>query len=56
LDVIVFGITFEYRITINKMSTCFVVRDTYHPQEDLDRNWSASIGGWDIGDFVGSIY
>jgi hypothetical protein len=38
------------------MNTYFVVRDTYHPQEDLGRNWSASIGGWDIADFVGNVY
>lgn len=25
----------------------FVIRDTYHPEEDLKRNWSAPAGGWD---------
>lgn len=25
----------------------FVVRDTFHPQEDLNRNWSSFAGGWD---------
>ena len=29
------------------METYFVVRDTDHPQEDLDRNWSSFAGGWD---------
>jgi len=29
------------------METYFVVRDTYHPEEDLKRNWSAPAGGWD---------
>lgn len=38
------------------METYFVVRDTYHPEEDLKRNWSASVGGWDIGDFVASNF
>ena len=27
--------------------TYFVIRDTNHPQEDLERNWSAPAGGWD---------
>jgi hypothetical protein len=38
------------------MATYFVVRDTYHPEEDLKRNWSATISGWDIEDMVGNIY
>ena len=25
----------------------FVVRDTFHPEQDLKRNWSAPAGGWD---------
>lgn len=25
----------------------FVVRDTFHPAEDLKRNWSTPAGGWD---------
>lgn len=28
------------------MSTYFVVRDTNHPQEDLDRNWSSLVCGF----------
>ena len=38
------------------METYFVVRDTCHPEEDLKRNWSASVGGWDIGDFIDSNF
>lgn len=30
-----------------KMETYFVVRDTFHPEEDLKRNWSSFAGGWD---------
>lgn len=37
------------------METYFVVRDTNHPKEDIERNWSAVIGGWD-GDFSGSVF
>jgi len=33
----------------------FVIRDTYHPQEDLDRNWSAPIGGFS-GALAGSHF
>lgn len=25
----------------------FVVRDTFHPAEDIARNWSSFAGGWD---------
>lgn len=28
------------------MDTYFVVRDTNHPEEDLERNWSAPVGGF----------
>lgn len=28
------------------MSTYFVVRDTFHPEADLERNWSAPVGGF----------
>ena len=28
------------------MNTYFVVRDTNHPEEDLQRNWSAPAGGF----------
>lgn len=38
------------------METYFVVRDTNHPKEDLERNWSAPVGGWAIGDFVDSNF
>lgn len=38
------------------MSTYFVVRDTNHPTEDIKRNWSSVIGGWDVSYFVGNIY
>lgn len=36
------------------MKTYFVVRDTYHPQEDLERNWSAFAGGSCNGELGGS--
>ena len=36
------------------MKTYFVVRDTDHPQEDLDRNWSAFAGGSCNGELGGS--
>lgn len=29
------------------MNTYFVVRDTWHPEADLKRNWSSFAGGWD---------
>ena len=32
----------------------FVVRDTNHPQQDLDRNWSAFAGGSSQGESGGS--
>lgn len=32
------------------MKTYFVVRDTIHPQEDLERNWSAWAGGSENGE------
>lgn len=28
------------------MRTYFVVRDTFHPAEDIQRNWSAPVGGF----------
>ena len=34
----------ENKITNNEYSR-FVVRDTYHPAEDLERNWSSFLGG-----------
>ncbi len=36
------------------METYFVVRDTDHPREDLDRNWSAYSGGSMNGESGGS--
>lgn len=33
----------------------FVVRDTYHPKEDLKRNWSAPVGGSWTGDLAGGF-
>lgn len=36
------------------METYFVVRDTEHPQEDLNRNWSAFAGGSANGELGGS--
>lgn len=35
------------------MKTYFVVRDTDHPQEDLDRNWSAFASGSCNGELGG---
>lgn len=32
------------------MTNYFVVRDTNHPEEDLLRNWSAWVGGSEIGE------
>jgi hypothetical protein len=29
------------------MTTQFVVRDTFHPAEDISRNWSSFSGGYD---------
>jgi hypothetical protein len=31
----------------NPMNSYFVVRDTDHPEDDLKRNWSSFLGGWD---------
>lgn len=31
----------------------YVVRDTYHPAEDLKRNWSAPMGGFSDGEMNG---
>lgn len=36
------------------MKTYYVVRDTDHPQEDLDRNWSAYASGSCNGELGGS--
>ena len=36
------------------MKTYFVVRDTDHPQEDLDRNWSAFASGSCNGELGGA--
>jgi hypothetical protein len=41
-------------ITQIDMETYFVVRDTDHPREDLDRNWSAFAGGSCNGELGGS--
>jgi len=35
------------------MNTYFIVRDTDHPQEDLDRNWSAFASGSCNGELGG---
>lgn len=34
----------------------FVVRDTNHPEEDLKRNWSAAIGGFDHESLFGCSF
>lgn len=36
------------------MSTYFVVRDTFHPEADMERNWSAFAGGSCNGEVGGS--
>ena len=36
------------------MSTYFVVRDTFHPEADLERNWSAFASGSCSGELGGS--
>ncbi len=37
------------------MSTYFVVRDTNHPQEDLERNWSTPCSGFS-SELAGSVF
>lgn len=39
---------------MKSQNTYYVVRDTDHPQEDLDRNWSAFAGGSCNGELGGS--
>jgi len=38
------------------METYFVVRDTYHPEEDLKRNWSATMSGHSVADLIGDEF
>jgi len=38
---------------MNTENTYYVVRDTYHPQEDINRNWSAFAGGSCNGELGG---
>ena len=39
--------------TDKNLDTYYVVRDTFHPQEDLDRNWSAFASGSCNGELGG---
>lgn len=39
---------------MNTENTYYVVRDTYHPKEDINRNWSAFAGGSCNGELGGA--